>query len=219
MTAPREPRVVAAELAHDANNMLSVVLACAEYLLRHGPGTTSVLQDLHAAASRASELVRKIATTDARGAGDELVAIDDVLAQIEGMLRMLGGPRVELSIIRAAGTASVRAPRDRLENVVINLACNACDAMSREGRLEIDTAIIERASGPHVRLTVRDSGAGMDEATRMRAFEPYFTTKQRGTGLGLSVALNTVAELGGVIEVESAPGEGTTMRLFLPCEG
>jgi signal transduction histidine kinase len=175
-----------------------------------------VLLDLHAAAMRASALVRQIA--DPNVVGVEQLSVDDVLTEIEGMLRILAGPHIELSITRGAGASAVRAGRDRLENVIINLVCNACDAMSREGRLEIDTTTDERASGRHVVLRVRDTGSGMDEATRGRVFEPFFTTKPHGTGLGLTAALNTVAELGGVIEVETAPGAGTTMRIFLPCD-
>jgi two-component system, cell cycle sensor histidine kinase and response regulator CckA len=140
---------------------------------------------------------------------------------MDRMLRRLIGEHIEVDLDLAADLGAVRADRGQLEQVIANLAVNARDAMEEGGRLVIRTANVELEdsdAGPHVLLTVRDTGRGMDEATRSRAFEPFFTTKEpgKGTGLGLSTVYGIIAQSGGRIRLDSAPGEGSIVSVYLP---
>jgi CheY-like chemotaxis protein len=145
------------------------------------------------------------------------------------MLGRLLGENIELALHLAPAAGHVRADRGSLEQVLVNLAVNARDAMPGGGRLTIATGAVDLPAararelgdlrpGPHVRITVHDTGSGMDEATQARIFEPFFTTKPtgRGTGLGLAMVYGTIQQSGGGIAVTSAPGEGATFELFLP---
>jgi CheY-like chemotaxis protein len=145
------------------------------------------------------------------------------------MLRRLIGENVELATRLAPTVRRVRADLSQIEQVIVNLAVNARDAMPNGGRLTLETREVELDAafarrhegarvGPHVQLTVRDTGAGMDAATLARIFEPFFTTKAlgQGTGLGLSTVYGIVRQSGGCVWVESQPGQGTTFGICLP---
>jgi len=145
------------------------------------------------------------------------------------MLRRLIGEDIDLVTIADAAVGSVRADPAQLEQVVLNLAVNARDAMPQGGRLTLETASVEvgvargdaaegRSPGSYVRLTVTDTGVGMDADTQAHLFEPFFTTKGpgKGTGLGLATVFGVVTQSGGFIDVRSEPGHGTSVELYFP---
>jgi two-component system cell cycle sensor histidine kinase/response regulator CckA len=212
----------AAAVAHDINNMLQIVLSFADTLARRLPpadAASEEMRELRAAARRAAELARQLVAFGRREeARPQLIDIGELLTGIEKMLRELVGKNVELVVRRSAALWRVNADPSHIEQVVLNLASNARDAMDGNGTLTLETDNVELEAGPHVLLLVRDSGVGMGEATRARIFEPFFTTKERGrgTGLGLAVAQEIVEGCGGTISVDSIAGKGTTFRVYLP---
>jgi signal transduction histidine kinase/ActR/RegA family two-component response regulator len=205
-------------IAHDFNNILTVVLGS----VRHAegiPGTPpEVLEDLTTiseAATRAADLTRSLLTFARRHIVEpRVVALDDQVRRLERLLVALVGENVHLALdLRAAGVSVLIDP-SQLEQVILNLAANARDAMPEGGALRIET----RAEAGDVVLAVADAGHGMDEATRGRLFEPFFTTKPvgRGTGLGLASCHGIVSQAKGTITVDTAPGAGTTVSIHLP---
>jgi CheY-like chemotaxis protein len=144
--------------------------------------------------------------------------LNETIAGMEKMLRRLIGEDVELCLDLAPGVGCVHADPGQLEQVVMNLAVNARDAMPRGGTLTLETSGIDGPDGLRIRLSVTDTGTGMDEGTRARIFEPFFTTKERdrGTGLGLSTVLGIIEQSGGSIDVQSEPGRGTRFDILLP---
>jgi two-component system cell cycle sensor histidine kinase/response regulator CckA len=213
---------LAASVAHDLNNLLFVVINYAELILdRHDSGlpTRMEITELLGTARRASALTAQLLAFGRRRAPKrERIDLGALLSGIDGALRRLVGPEVELSIHCADALWPVLGDRAHLEQVLINLTTNARDAMDGRGTLTIDAANANLDAGPYVQLTVRDSGSGMDEATKVRLFEPFFTTKAeaQGTGLGLAVALEIVQDSGGSIAVESSPGCGASFCVSLP---
>jgi PAS domain S-box-containing protein len=220
-------------IAHDFNNLLAVVLVDAEALLEQLPqGDERLLaQEIHASAERARELVRSILTfarkqEPARSPAQLELVVAGALKLIHAPL----SPRVSIQLRAAAGLPEALVDEGQLHQVILNLATNAAHAMGSEGgALEVSLEAVaigpqeaaarpELRSGRFVRLTVRDSGAGMDEATQKRIFEPFFTTKPvgQGTGLGLSIVHGIVARHEGFITVESRPGQGAAFHLFFP---
>jgi two-component system cell cycle sensor histidine kinase/response regulator CckA len=138
--------------------------------------------------------------------------LNAVLADTGLLLRRLLGEHVELELRPAGDLGTVRADPGQLEQVIVNLAVNARDAMPNGGRLTIET----RNAGDHVELVVSDTGIGMDEETRAQVFEPFFTTREQGVGLGLASVYGIVHQSGGEVTVESAPGEGAVFVVRLP---
>lgn len=213
---------LAASVAHDVNNLLFIVLSYAELAVQRverGGLAADEANELRDAARRAVDLTRQLLALGRRQPPQpERIDLGDLLRGMEGMLRRLVGPGVELSIHQPGTLWPVTVDRARFEQAVMNLATNARDAMDGGGTLAIEVANVDGAAAPHVMLTVRDSGTGMDEATRSRAFEPYFTTKEAhsGTGLGLALVRDVVVQSGGTVEVESSPGQGASFRVRLP---
>ena len=150
--------------------------------------------------------------------------VSTVVQSVGRMLRRLLGPEISLTIEDHGGNAIVRADLVQLEQVIVNLAVNARDAMPSGGTLRIETSEVtvlpggEVAAGNYVVVAVTDTGCGMSEETKRHVFEPFFTTKPRGngTGLGLSTSFGIVKQLGGEIVITSDVGRGTTMQVYLP---
>jgi CheY-like chemotaxis protein len=148
-----------------------------------------------------------------------VIVLDDEVRQLASLLRRIIGGDVALELALRAEGARVRADAGQLEQVILNLAVNARDAMPEGGQLTLATEALTGDDGRDaVRLTIRDTGAGMSEEVRTRMFEPFYTTKDvgRGTGLGLSIVYGIIEQSGGTIRVESAPGHGSSFHITLP---
>jgi two-component system cell cycle sensor histidine kinase/response regulator CckA len=214
-------------VAHDVNNLLSVVALVASSLKSHlGPEDRELADELVDSAARAAKLNRKLLLVGRR----DLIADDpiDVNAVIGGMRRLLAriaGDAVELRVDLDRRPCVVRVHPAQLEQMVINLAANARDAMPEHGRMTIATHVSTpvtegygEAAREEVVLRVSDTGIGMDRETQRHLFEPFFTTKgTSGTGLGLATVRDIVKECGGRIDVVSQPGKGTEFAIALPC--
>ncbi|MCL4215156.1 MAG: PAS domain-containing protein [Gemmatimonadales bacterium] len=213
---------LAGGVAHDFNNLMTVVLGYTELLRASFPSGDARLEDLaevERAASRAGLLTQQLLAFARRR---EVEPQDiDVSELVHGIVRLLSpvvGPEITMDVRTAPGLSHVRLDPAQFEQVVMNLALNARDAMPDGGRLTIETAAAARGGVAGVRLRVRDSGLGMPADVKARVFEPFFTTKPigSGTGLGLATVHGIVVQAGGGIEVRSAPGAGTTFDVFLP---
>ena len=221
---------LAAGVAHDFNNMLMVILGHAESLLGTLQGEERrCVEQICAAAERASGLTRHLlAFTRGRTLQPEILSPNAVIAAMQPMLRPALSPGVDIAYALQPTVGHVEIDQGQLEQLLLNLVVNACDAMPHGGKILIDTADVEIDDGyvqqhsgvrpgAYVRLSVSDTGHGMDVATRARIFEPFFTTKPgKGTGLGLSTAYGIVKQHGGNIWVYSEPGLGTTFKIYLP---
>jgi two-component system cell cycle sensor histidine kinase/response regulator CckA len=224
---------LAGGIAHDFNNLMTVVLGYSE-LLRSSialtPDAAEGLNAIEHSAQRAADLSRQLLAIGRRQVLKlEVLDLNAVLRDMAGMLARVIGEDVELRVVCSEALPPVRADRGQLEQVVLNLATNARDAMPAGGRLEMRTrrAHVDEwfarsqegpPSGTYVALDVTDTGVGMDDATRQRIFEPFFTTKEagRGTGLGLSTVYGIVEQTGGAIRVHSEVGRGTSFQIYLP---
>jgi CheY-like chemotaxis protein/two-component sensor histidine kinase len=224
---------LAGGIAHDFNNLLAVMLGYTTLTLsRTGDPAvvTRNLEQIRTAAERAANLTRQLLTFSRKQVlQPRVVDLGGVVAELHTMLERLIGEDIELVTDVARAKGHVKADRGQLEQVIVNLAVNARDAMPRGGRLAIamhdvviDAALAREQPGlrlgRHVRIEVSDNGAGMEPETLGRLFEPFFSTKEKGkgTGLGLATVYGIVKQSGGHIAVESAPGRGTTFRIWLP---
>jgi two-component system, cell cycle sensor histidine kinase and response regulator CckA len=223
---------LAGGVAHDFNNVLSVILSYGELLMRQlrpGDPLRDDVAEIVTAGERASALTRQLLAFSRRQVlQPRVVDLGDVVAGLEAMLRRLLGEDIALDSGRPGEAYRARVDPAQIEQVILNLAVNARDAMPEGGLLVIQVDGVELADphrvgielppGEYVRLTVTDTGQGMDGATRARMFEPFFTTKPmgRGTGLGLATVFGIVEQSGGGIAVESAPGQGTSIAVYLP---
>ena len=209
---------LAGGVAHDFNNLLTIINMNADLLLAtlpDGDDRREGLEEIRRAGERSAGLTRQLLAFSRK----QVVAprVFDLVALVADAGRMLSrllGPAVELATPPAAGPVWVRADPGQVEQVVMNLAVNARDAMPDGGRLTVTTA----ADGRWAVLTVADTGVGMTAEVRDRVFEPFFTTKAvgKGTGLGLAVVHGVVEQSGGRVTVDTAPGAGTTFRVRLP---
>jgi two-component system, cell cycle sensor histidine kinase and response regulator CckA len=210
---------LAGGIAHDFNNIISVVLGQAMLARGQVSDDDPLARDLTKiidASERAASLTQQLlAFSRSQVVRSELLDLNHVVEQMARLIERVIGDDIELSLQLAADAGSVRADRTQIEQVIMNLAVNARDAMPQGGQLTIGT----HRNGESVDLVVTDTGQGMDEETRARIFEPFFTTKgERGTGLGLSTVYGIVSGAGGSIHVESVPGAGSTFRASLPRE-
>jgi PAS domain S-box-containing protein len=222
---------LAGGVAHDFNNLLGIVTACSE-LLRNQVGAEGIelIENIREAAKRGASLTRQLLAFSRRQPiQTQVLDLNDRLQQVSKLLTPLMGDEVEILHLPRSENAIVEVDPGQLDQIVVNLAVNARDAMPRGGRLIVETAVFDfddafarehpsMSAGRYVMLAISDSGVGMDEATRSRIFEPFFTTKEtgKGTGLGLATVYGIVKQGGGHIWVYSEPGHGTTFKIYLP---
>jgi PAS domain S-box-containing protein len=224
---------LAGGVAHDFNNLLTIITGYVGMVLGQLPETDefrSALVEVQRASERAADLTRQLlAFSRKQLTQPRVIDLNVLVGELAKMLGRLIGPDVDLDLVLAPDLERVKVDPGQFEQVLMNLAVNARDAMPGGGALVIETCNVQLedavCAGPHsarparyVRLTVRDTGHGMDEATRRRIFEPFFTTKEagKGTGLGLAVVDSVVRQGGGAIEVQSEVGRGTTFHIYLP---
>lgn len=224
---------LAGGIAHDFNNLVSVVLSYGEFVLdelAEGSPLRGDVMEILEAGRRASALTRQLLAFSKRQPMErQVVDPNEVVDGVERMIRRVFSANIELKLRLAPDLGSTLVDPGQLEQVLMNLAVNARDAMSGGGRLLIATENVEldesmgRAHpsgmpGRYVRITVADTGEGMTEEVMRKIFEPFFTTKEtgRGTGLGLAMAYGIIQQSGGFIWAQSQPGEGTTITVDLP---
>ncbi len=226
--------LLAGGIAHDFNNLLTAITGYSSLALMKMPKEHPLrknIEEIKGASERAAALTSQLlAFSRKQVLKPSVLNLGQVVADIEGLLRRITRENVQLVLEAAPGLGNVSADRGQIEQVVINLAINARDAMPDGGRLLIRTENVREddnrspgqfpaGPGPWVKLSVSDSGHGMDTATQQRIFEPFFTTKAvgKGTGLGLAMVHGTVTQSGGEIFVRSSVGNGTTFDIYLPC--
>ncbi len=225
--------MLASGIAHDFGNLLTVVGGRASVLrrvMREDDPLCADVVEIENAAQRASALTRRLtAFTRQQVLQPTMLQVNQVVADLQPLLGLMVGDQVQLDVELGEGLGLVRMDRSQLEQVLINLTVNARDAMPETGRLNIRTRNVAvgagegrqggpRTPGRYVAMSVTDTGAGMDETTRLRIFDPFFTTKPpgQGSGLGLSVVHGIVSQSGGYVEVESRIGAGTQFDVYLP---
>jgi signal transduction histidine kinase/ActR/RegA family two-component response regulator len=224
---------LAGGIAHDFNNLLTIIKGNVELSLHQLPTGVPLRHDLEQiaqAASRAAMLTKQLlAFSRKQVLTPAVLDVNEVVAEAERMLRRVIGEDITFVTELAPAVSRVTADRGQIEQVLVNLVVNARDAMPTGGVLtvatrDVDVSAAEAAArgilpGSYVTLRVRDTGFGMDDATRSRIFEPFFTTKPvgRGTGLGLATVHGVVHQSGGFVTVDSSPGSGSTFTVFLPC--
>jgi len=219
--------LLAGGIAHDFNNLLTVIAGYAEALLIDGATVPSMNDDLTQicrAAEQAATLTRQLLAFSRRQVlKPEVLDLNSSIAELEKMLRRLIGEDILLTVTLSPRPALIKADPGQIEQVILNLVVNARDAIESGGRISVESSQVElcepgRERRSCVMLTVRDTGLGMDDATRARIFEPFFTTKERGrgTGLGLAMVYGIVEQSGGTITVSSELGFGSTFTVCLP---
>jgi CheY-like chemotaxis protein len=224
---------LAGGIAHDFNNLLTAILGYADLVaeqLSPADPLRADVEEIRKAADRGAALTRQLlAFSRQQVLEPQVLDVNSIVEGVVQLIRRLVGPDIEIVVKTDPAIALVQADAGQLEQVLMNLAINARDAMDHGGRLTIETANVwleandptvtpAVPAGPHIVLSVADTGIGMDEETRRRIFEPFFTTKDRGkgTGLGLSTVYGIIMQSNGAIGVESAPHEGSTFRIYLP---
>ena len=226
---------LAGGVAHDFNNMLTVIISYTDLVLSENTLTDAIRTDLgqvRSAADRAAGLTRQLLAFSRKQVLRPVVLdVNEVVGSVITMLARVMPENIRLSSTLGSSLGTVFVDRGQLEQVLMNLAVNSRDAMTNGGSLTIETAnatlddtyaaLHGGSTGPHVMLSMRDTGTGMDAATRERIFEPFFTTKPigHGTGLGLATVYGIVQQSGGSIYVYSEPGHGTIFKVYFPAHG
>ena len=224
---------LAGGIAHDFNNLLMAIMGYGELMrskvLKDDP-LYSHLENILKAGDRATALTQQLLTFSRQKIiHPQVVDLNRVVLDLEPMLRRLIGEDLDLEVVTDGRLGAVKADPGQLSQIVMNLVVNARDAMPQGGRLTLKTAPVDftvghhskfrlAPPGPYVKLEVRDTGVGMDEATQAHVFEPFFTTKEpgKGTGLGLSTVYGIVKQSGGYLDLVSSPGAGSTFTVYLP---
>ncbi len=224
---------LAGGIAHDFNNLLTAMIGFSDLLLlRHRPGDQSFadIMQIKQNANRAANLVRQLlAFSRQQTLQPRMLDVTDILVELSHLLRRLIGENIELAMVHGRELATVKADQGQLEQVIINLAVNARDAMPGGGKLAIRTSNItvlhvrklrteEMPPGDYVLIEVEDNGSGIASENRDRIFDPFFSTKDvgQGTGLGLSTVYGIVKQTGGFVDLDTEVGRGTTFRIYLP---
>jgi PAS domain S-box-containing protein len=224
---------LAGGVAHEFNSILTAIIGHSELILGDLPSDHPLYQNaagIRKAAERAAKLTRQLLAYGRRAfLRMESLDLNQVMASMEGMVRQLMGADVDVRIVPAEGLHAVKADAGQIEQVIMNLAMNAHDAMPNGGKLTLETANVsfdpetvgrdpELTPGNYVMLAITDTGTGMSGEVKARVFEPFFTTKGvgEGTGLGLSTCYGIIKQSGGHISVCSEPGRGTTFKIYLP---
>jgi PAS domain S-box-containing protein len=220
---------LAGGIAHDFNNVLTAITGYSDLALRRINPDDPVrrhLEGIRTAADKATAFTRQVLSFSRKQVlAPRVLDLDDIASSVVSMLRPVIGEDIRVTHTHGLALWPVKADPGQLQQVVLNLAVNARDAMPDGGELSLETANVELpdafsvgASGPHVMVAVRDTGVGMTEEVRSHLFEPFFTTKEpgRGTGLGLATVHGIVKQSGGHLVVESSLGGGSTFRVYLP---
>lgn len=224
---------LAGGVAHDFNNILTAVLgACDLMLMRHTPGDSDYddIQQIRSNANRAASLTRQLlAFSRQQTLRPQILQLPDVISEVSHLLKRLIGETIQLSVHHGRGLGAVRADPGQLEQVIINLAVNARDAMPGGGTLTIETYPVSSAEvrqmgnefmppADYCALKVSDTGTGIPADVLPKIFEPFFTTKDvgKGTGLGLSTVYGIIKQSAGFIFADSKPGQGTSFSIYLP---
>ncbi len=213
---------LAGGIAHDFNNLLTVINGYGDLLAarlgREHPLAKDVAE-IKRAGERAGSLTRQLLAFSRRQVlQPKVIDLNRLIADMENMLRRLIGEDIELVVSAAADLGKIMADPGQVEQVILNLAVNARDAMPGGGRIVLTTTNIDLDSGQYVSFSIADTGQGMSDETLAHIFEPFFTTKEmgKGTGLGLSTVYGIVKQSGGDIRVSSAPGRGSTFQVLFP---
>jgi PAS domain S-box-containing protein len=213
---------LAGGIAHDFNNLLGVIMSYATFALEELEPESQLHGDISevvTAAEHGAELTKQLLLFASRQIVDvRAVDPNEVARNTSAILGRALGPGIELRCDLAERIRPVQVGHGQLEQVVMNLAMNARDAMPDGGKLVIETSLLEHPAGARVRLRVSDTGTGMTEEVASQAFQPFFTTKDRGqgTGLGMATVYGIVQAAGGEVRIDSAPGQGTTIEVELP---
>jgi nitrogen-specific signal transduction histidine kinase/CheY-like chemotaxis protein len=218
-------------IAHDFNNLLNVILGYSGELQKHIPPDDpyrEAVDEIQNAGKRAATLTQQLLAFSRKQVFEsQILDLAQIVSEAGKMLERLIGEDIELEIAPTPKIGSVKADRCQIERVILNLVVNAREAMPEGGKVTIALAEAEleetsptlhscTAPGPYVMLSVKDTGCGMDAELQSHIFEPFFTTKGQGTGLGLATVYGVVKQSGGYIAVDSAPGKGTTFKVYLP---
>jgi len=226
---------LAGGIAHDFNNLLSVILSYTSFALekmREGDPLRDDLWEVNKAGERAATLIRQLLAFSRKQVLQPVpLSLNQIAAGIEPMLRRILGEDIEFVLVLAPDLGVVLADPGQIEQVLVNLVVNARQSMPGGGKLNVETSNVDveeehavrhmdLTPGPYVQLAVTDTGCGMDQQTKARIFEPFFSTKpaSEGTGLGLSTVYGIIKQSGGNVCVNSEPGKGTTFKIYLPHE-